>query len=201
MEELLGDLFEAGGIALVAVGLAAITFVFQLARLAREKGDSEPLVSAIGYVIVGGIGAAITAAICTVIFPIIGTIGGFIVGFALTLKLIYGKNISFWGLILYPITFVIYVIAYFGSMAWVLGALDEGNFIMLIIGGVIFLCALYFGIFIYFSEGEVYEAQSRALRSKRELEKALSKESPEVRREYKRLMEKKRRKRKKKKRK
>lgn len=153
MEEL-ESLLEMGGLILVGLALAAITFVFQLARLAREKGDSEPLVSAIGYVIFGGIGGAIAAAVCTVILPIIGTIGGFIVGFALTLKLLYGKNISFWGLLFYPITFAIYAFVYFVSLGMITSSLEDGNFIALILGGVIFLGTIYFGVIIYFSEGE-----------------------------------------------
>lgn len=160
MEELEG-LFEGGELILVGMGLAAITFIIEMAKQAREKGDKDPLASGFAYLIVGGIGAAILAAICTFILPVIGTIGGFIIGFALTLKVIYGKHISFWTVLLYPITFVIYTFVYFAGLAMFFGAMGDDNILGMAFGAFIFLATFYFGIYNYFAQPEEYKPPKR----------------------------------------
>lgn len=138
------QLFEAGGLVLVGIGLACLQYIVVMAEAAKEKGDKEPMVSAFGYLIVGAIGGIVL----NFIFPIIG----FFLGFPLALKLYLGKNISFWAVLFYPIISAIYAFVFIMSLAWIAGGLEDDNMIAVGLGGVIFLGTFYSGIAKYFME-------------------------------------------------
>lgn len=135
MEDLIADLFAAGGLAFVAIGLACVQFIISMAEIARDKGDDYPFASAFSYLLIGGLGGLAL----NFIFPIIGLF----IGFPLALKLYLGKNISFWAVLFYPITFAILIFVFLVSLGMMIGGLEKENLFVLGFGAFIFFATFY----------------------------------------------------------
>ena len=129
------DFAKDGGFIILSLGLAVVTCYLRMVIAAKSKGNEDPFGSAFVHLLAGVIGGVAL----NFLFPIFG----FFIGFAITMKLLFWNEVSFFDALFAPLLVAMFAIGYFIGLSWLFGGLGDNNIIYAILGGLVLLVLGY----------------------------------------------------------